>query len=131
VWVAVEVQVARLNRLLTGWSNYFRLGAVTAAYRAVDYRVRGRLRQWLCRKHAVGTRGAYRFPDQHLYDELGLVRLCARGRRASRGRRGDSWSESRMREIRPSGSMSGRWKRSRVCGPEPRKVNRTPGHTAT
>jgi RNA-directed DNA polymerase len=78
VWVAVEEQVARLNRLLTGWSNYFRLGAVTAAYRAVDYHVRGRLRRWLCRKHAVGTRGAYRFPDQYLYDELGLVRLCAR-----------------------------------------------------
>jgi len=32
----VEGQVARLNRLLTGWSNYFCLGAVSAAYRAVD-----------------------------------------------------------------------------------------------
>jgi group II intron reverse transcriptase/maturase len=78
VWVAVEEQVARLNRLLTGWSNYFRLGAVTAAYRAVDYHVRGRLRRWLCRKHNVGGRGIPRFPDQYLYDELGLVRLCGR-----------------------------------------------------
>jgi hypothetical protein len=51
---------------------------VTPAYRAVDYHVRRRLRQWLCWKHAVGTRGVYRFPDQYLYDELGLVRLCAR-----------------------------------------------------
>ena len=78
VWVAVEEQVARLNRLLTGWSNYFCIGPVTPAYRAVDYHVRERLRQWLCRKHAVGTRGAYRFPDQYLYEKLGLVRLCAR-----------------------------------------------------
>jgi RNA-directed DNA polymerase len=76
----VEVQVARLNRLLTGWSNYFSLGAVSAAYRAVDYHVRGRLRQWLCRKHGVDTRGPTRFPDQHLYEVLGLVRLGARRR---------------------------------------------------
>lgn len=76
----VEFQVARLNRLLTGWSNYFRLGAVSAAYRAVDYHARGRLRQWLCRKHGVDTRGPYQFPDQHLYDVLGLVRLCGKTR---------------------------------------------------
>lgn len=78
VLLPVEEQVARLNRLLTGWSNYFCLGAVTAAYRAVDYHVRGRLRQWLCRKHGVDSRGPYQFPDQYLYDTLGLVKLCVR-----------------------------------------------------
>jgi RNA-directed DNA polymerase len=80
VLLPVEVQVARLNRLLTGWSNYFCLGAVSAAYRAVDYHVRGRLRQWLCRKHGVDSRGPLLFPDQHLYDVLGLVRLGAKRR---------------------------------------------------
>jgi RNA-directed DNA polymerase len=80
VLLPVEDQVARLNRLLTGWSNYFCLGAVSAAYRAVDYHARGRLRQWLCRKHGVDSRGPYQFPDQHLYDVLGLVRLCAKKR---------------------------------------------------
>jgi RNA-directed DNA polymerase len=78
VLLPVEDQVARLNRMLTGWSNYFRLGSVSAAYRAVDYHVRERLRRWLCRKHGVNTRGPLRFPDQHLYGELGLVQLCAK-----------------------------------------------------
>lgn len=76
--VPVEKQVAQLNWLLTGWSNYFCLGAVTPSYRALDYHVRERLRKWLCRKHGVDSRGAFRFPDQHLYDELGLVKLCLR-----------------------------------------------------
>jgi group II intron reverse transcriptase/maturase len=81
-WVLLpaEVQVGRLNRLLIGWSNYFSLGAVSAAYRAVDHHTRGRLRRWLCRKHGVQTRGPTRFPDQYLYDELGLVRLGAKQR---------------------------------------------------
>jgi group II intron reverse transcriptase/maturase len=80
VLLPVEAQVGRLNRLLHGWSNYFCLGAVSAAYRAVDYHVRERLRQWLCRKHQVDSRGPLLFPDQHLYDVLGLVRLGAKRR---------------------------------------------------
>jgi RNA-directed DNA polymerase len=81
VLVDVETQVGQLNRMLCGWANYFSLGAVTAAYRGVDYHVRARLRQWLCRKHAVDTRGPTQFPDQHLYQELKLVRLCDRTKR--------------------------------------------------
>ena len=80
VLLPVEDQVARLNRLLTGWSNYFSLGSVSAAYRAVDYHARERLRQWLCRKHGVDSRGPILFPDQHLYEVLGLVRLGAKRR---------------------------------------------------
>ena len=70
--------MARLNRLLLGWSNYFCLGPVSRAYRAIDRHVRHRLRQWLCAKHKVKTRGTSRFPDQYLHDELGLIRLSAR-----------------------------------------------------
>jgi len=73
--------VRTLNRKLIGWSNYFSLGPVTPAYRAVDQHTRYRLRQWLRRKHQGQTRpGVMKYPDEYLYDSLGLVRLERRTR---------------------------------------------------
>ncbi len=69
------VIVERLNRKLRGWANYFRLGPVSKAYRAVDLHVTNRLRQWLCAKHKTPGRGTTRFPDNYLYQTLGLIRL--------------------------------------------------------
>ena len=77
----VEERVSRINQLLIGWSQYFSLGQVSKAYRAVDRHVCRRLRQWLCDKHKVQGRGTSRFPDEYLYRNLGLVRLGARSRR--------------------------------------------------
>jgi len=74
----VEDVVARLNRMLLGWSNYFCLGPVSTPYRAVDSHARQRLRQWLQGKHKRSSRGESRLPDQYLHDVLGLVRLTAR-----------------------------------------------------
>jgi group II intron reverse transcriptase/maturase len=76
--MAVEDRVERLNRLLLGWSNYFCLGPVSPAYRAIDRHCRQRLRRWLCAKHKVKNRGTSRFPDRYLHDELGLIRLSER-----------------------------------------------------
>jgi group II intron reverse transcriptase/maturase len=45
--------VGQLNRLVAGWANYFCLGPVSKAYRAVDQHAVRRLRQWLCAKHKV------------------------------------------------------------------------------
>jgi RNA-directed DNA polymerase len=73
-------QVARLNRLMVGWANYFCLGPVSQAYRAIDQHVCRRLRQWLCIKHKVRGQGTARFPDARLYQELGLARLSVRTR---------------------------------------------------
>jgi group II intron reverse transcriptase/maturase len=73
-----EEIVGRLNRKLTGWANYFCLGPVSPAYRLVDTHARHRLRRWLCKKHKVASTGVSRFPDQFLYEELGLVRLAPR-----------------------------------------------------
>jgi group II intron reverse transcriptase/maturase len=74
-WTDVEDRVARLNRMLLGWSNYFCLGPVSTSYRAIDRHARHRLRQWLYGKHKRKSRGASRLPDQYLHDVLGLVRL--------------------------------------------------------
>jgi group II intron reverse transcriptase/maturase len=70
-----QMQVVELNRLLTGWANYFCLGSVSKAYRAIDSHVSERLRRWLCQKHKTPGRGTARFPDEHLYQKLGLKRL--------------------------------------------------------
>jgi hypothetical protein len=76
-WLPIdtELEVARLNRALTGWGNYFCLGPVSKAYRVIDTHVAGRLRRWLRKKHKTPGRGFARFPDEHLYQKLGLKRL--------------------------------------------------------
>ena len=81
-WLFLEesVLVAALNRKLRGWANYFYLGPVSNAYRAVDAHTRYRLRQWLRRKHKARQKGKTHFPDEYLYQTLGLVRLEPRTR---------------------------------------------------
>jgi len=44
-------RVTALNRILVGWANYFSLGPVSKAYRAVDSHATERLRRWLRKKH--------------------------------------------------------------------------------
>ena len=73
-----EVVVGRLNRLMTGWANYFRLGQVTPAYAAVDRHATRRLRRWLCRKHKVRSGKLVRFSDARLWDKCQLTRLAPR-----------------------------------------------------
>lgn len=70
-----EQIVTELNDGLRGWANYFALGSVEDAYRAIESYVTRRLRRWLCIKHEVRNSGSYRFTDQYLHDTLGLVRI--------------------------------------------------------
>ncbi len=67
--------VGCLNRKLGGWANYFRLGPVTQAYRWLDRYTTMRLRRWLCKKHKVSGNGYTRYPEEYLYEHLGLIRL--------------------------------------------------------
>ena len=73
-----EVVVGRINRLLTGWANYFTLGQVSPAYAAIDQHATRRLRQWLCRKHKVRSGKSVRFPDERLWTDYGLTHLGPR-----------------------------------------------------
>jgi RNA-directed DNA polymerase len=73
-----EAVVGKLNRMIIGWSNYFCLGPVSKAYRAVEQHARKRLRQWLCAKHKVSWPATRQFPEAALHNELGLVRITAR-----------------------------------------------------
>ena len=81
-WTLLDAEeiVGRLNRKLTGWSNYFCLGPVSQAYAGVDRHTCRRLGQWLCAKHKVQGQGTSRFPDDYLYEKLGLARLSVRTR---------------------------------------------------
>jgi RNA-directed DNA polymerase len=70
-----QVMVEKLNRMLTGWANYFCLGPVSKAYSAVDMHARRRLRRWLCDKHNEPRPGYLRFPEASLHSVFGLVQL--------------------------------------------------------
>ena len=71
----VDQQIGRINRKLRGWSNYFRIGTVSQAYRNIDSHVRFRVRQWLCAKFKVPDQGKTRYPDWYLSRKLKLYQL--------------------------------------------------------
>ena len=80
VWQDAEEIVRRLNPRLVGWANYFCLGPVSPAYKAIDHYTMNRLRRWLCRKHKVRGNGYRKFPDLYFRKELGLACLTERTR---------------------------------------------------
>ena len=81
-WRAVDVEVRVLNRMLSGWGNYFRLGYVTGAWQIVQQHACRRLRQWLQRK-TKSRGGPQNPPDLRLYEDYNLLKLEASIRRKS------------------------------------------------
>jgi group II intron reverse transcriptase/maturase len=74
-WQEATELVGRVNRTLRGWANYFQVGSVSKAYRAIDTYTAARLRRWLRKKHKVRRCGYMAYPPEYLYQTLGLIRL--------------------------------------------------------
>lgn len=72
---SAEKRVDELNALLRGWSGYFNQGRVIRAYRVIRQYTERRLRRWLLRRQGKRGTGYRQYPDEYLYQTLGLYRL--------------------------------------------------------
>ncbi|MCA1703778.1 MAG: hypothetical protein LC808_11155 [Actinobacteria bacterium] len=77
----LPVVIARLNRFLRGWGNYFRTGNASAKFRQLDRHVVWRLHRLLVTKRGRNLRAGQAdrwtetwFRDQGLYQLMGTIR---------------------------------------------------------
>ena len=72
-----EIRVCAINRILRGWCGYFNQGPVLPSYKVLRRYTEKRFRRWLVNKHKIrGTTGYRQFPDEFLYNQLGLYKIA-------------------------------------------------------
>jgi RNA-directed DNA polymerase len=74
-YLSEEQMVENLNRVLSGWANYFCLGPVSRAYRKINSHVRYRFRRWWETKHRAPARGRHWYQSPELEEVFGLLHL--------------------------------------------------------
>jgi len=79
-----ELRVAAINRLLRGWAAYFSQGPVLPTYKLVRWYVQRRLQRWLVRRSRQAGTGYRQYPDEYLYETLGLYAFASPLRPAER-----------------------------------------------
>ena len=77
----VEERVRWINQILRGWCGYFNQGPVQTTYTLLSSYTERRLRRWLMRKHKRRGTGYRQYSDEMLYEQLGLYKPVAPGRR--------------------------------------------------
>jgi RNA-directed DNA polymerase len=69
-----EKRVEEINRIVRGWCGYFNQGPVFREYRMITAYTARRLRRWLMKKHKRRGTGYRQYPDEYLYERLGLYK---------------------------------------------------------
>jgi hypothetical protein len=106
-WMDAGEMVKCLNQKLAGWANYFKLGPVTKAYRFLDKLHHDPAAPVAMREAQAAERGIEALPRRVLLSTDGTHTPATTSAEPSVGKGHDVQSESRMREMRLSGSMSG------------------------
>jgi RNA-directed DNA polymerase len=105
---SIDTIIKRLNAVLRGWFQYFQ-HSLSRVFEPLDAWIRSRLRAILLRHHKCKGTGhglAHRRWPNRFFATHGLYSLATAHAEASRSHR-DHQLESRMREIRLSGSEGG------------------------
>jgi group II intron reverse transcriptase/maturase len=70
--VRVKEQVSRVNQYLEGWTNYFRHGNSSEAFKAINYYVNKRVRKLIQRNRGRKGYGWKSIDSEYIYGQLGL-----------------------------------------------------------
>jgi RNA-directed DNA polymerase len=70
-----EVVIAKLNETVRGWANYFYYGNCSKSFVHLKNYMEERVRMYMRRKHRLKGRGYSRYPNEYLYNILGLYKM--------------------------------------------------------